>query len=108
MVIFLLSLTGIPPTVGFAGKLKLFVAVIDEGMIWLAVVAGLNAAVALFYYFRIAKALFFKDAAAEGVERQGSSIQGAFVVILCVLGLAVLYYGIYWNPLEVAAKAALP
>jgi len=68
----------------------------------------LNSAVALFYYFRIAKALFFKDPAAEGVERQGSSIQGLFVVILCVLGLAVLYYGVYWNSLEVVAKAALP
>jgi len=108
MVIFLLALTGLPPTVGFIGKWKLFVAVIDSGMIWLAVVAGLNSAVALFYYFRIAKALFFKDPAAEGVERQGSSIQGLFVVILCVLGLAVLYYGVYWNSLEVVAKAALP
>ncbi len=108
MVIFLLALTGLPPTVGFIGKWKLFVAVIDSGMIWLAVVAGLNAAVALFYYFRIAKALFFKDPAAEGIERQGSSVQGLFVVVLCVLGLAVLYYGVYWNSLEVAAKAALP
>jgi len=108
MVIFLLSLTGLPPTVGFIGKMKLFVAVIDQGMYWLALVAALNSVVALFYYFRIAKYLFFKDAVTEGIEARGGRIQGLFVCMLCVLGLATLYYGIYWGPIDEAVRAALP
>jgi len=108
MVIFLLSLTGIPPTIGFIGKWKLFVAVIDTGLYWLAVVAAVNSVIALFYYFRIAKALFFTSPAEGEIERQGSSVQGLFVVMLCVLGVAAVYYGLYWNGLEVATRAALP
>jgi NADH-quinone oxidoreductase subunit N len=108
MVIFLLSLTGIPPTIGFIGKWKLFVAVIDQGMYWLAVVAAVNSVVALFYYFRIAKALFFESPAEGEIERQGSSVQGLFVVLLCVLGVAAVYYGVYWNGIEVATRGALP
>ena len=108
MIIFLLSLTGIPPTIGFIGKLKLFVSVIDTGLYWLAIVAALNAVVALFYYFRIAKALFFKDPAAEGIEREGSTVQGLFVTVLCVLGIATVWFGIYWGGIEGMASAALP
>ena len=42
MGVFVISLTGIPPTVGFTGKYMLFAACIDSGFLWLAVVAGLN------------------------------------------------------------------
>jgi NADH-quinone oxidoreductase subunit N len=59
VVVFLLSLVGIPPTVGFFGKWYLFLAAWNAGFGWLTVVAALNAVVSLFYYFRIAKALYF-------------------------------------------------
>lgn len=108
MTVFLLSLTGIPPTIGFIGKWKLFVAVIDAGMYWLAVVAALNSVVALFYYFRIAKALFLEKEAPEGIELKGSTMQGLFVTVLCVLGVATVYWGIYWGGIEQLCAAALP
>ncbi len=108
MVIFLLSLTGLPPTIGFIGKFKLFVAVIDVQMYWLAVVAGINSVVALFYYFRFAKVMYFKDPGEKDLPVEGSSTQGLFVVVLCVLGVATIYYGVYWNWIEETAKAALP
>ncbi len=54
MLLFLLSLAGIPPTAGFIGKYYLFTAAMKAGYAWLAVLAVVMSAVSLFYYFRIA------------------------------------------------------
>ena len=64
-LIFLLSLGGIPPTIGFLGKWYVFGAAIDAGYGWLAVLGAINAAVSLFYYLRIAKAMFMSEADAD-------------------------------------------
>ena len=52
MVVFLLSLGGIPPTAGFIGKYYLFAAAMKAGYGWLAIIAVLMSAVSIFYYFR--------------------------------------------------------
>jgi len=59
MAVFLLSLVGIPPLVGFMGKLYVFAAVIEKGPSygWFAVVGALNAAIAAYYYFRILRTM---------------------------------------------------
>jgi len=59
MTLFLLSLAGIPPTVGFLAKFYVIGAAIQSKLVWLAVVAGLNSAIALYYYFRIVHQMFF-------------------------------------------------
>ena len=59
--VFLLSLTGIPPTAGFVGKLYLFAALINAKMFWLAIVAVLNSVVSLYYYVRILRNMFLRD-----------------------------------------------
>lgn len=53
MVLFLLSLTGIPPLFGFVGKLYLFTAAVEAGYLWLAVIAILNTVLALGVYLRL-------------------------------------------------------
>ncbi len=53
MVIFLLSLVGVPPLAGFVGKLLLFGSVIDGGYIWLAIIGILNSVLSLAVYLRI-------------------------------------------------------
>ena len=53
MVVFLLSLVGVPPLAGFVGKFLLFGAAIDAGFAWLAVVAILNSILSLAVYLRI-------------------------------------------------------
>ena len=53
MLIFMLSLGGIPPTAGFMGKFWIFSAAIESGHVWLAVIGVVNSAISLFYYFRI-------------------------------------------------------
>ena len=58
MAIFLLSLGGIPPTAGFAGKLVLFGGAMKAGYYWLAVIAVLNTAVSIYFYFRIVVAMW--------------------------------------------------
>lgn len=62
MTICLLSLTGIPPTVGFFGKYYVFVAAIKGNLVWLAVIGALNSAVAAFYYLRIIWYMYFREA----------------------------------------------
>ena len=112
MTVFLLSLTGIPPTVGFIGKYKLFYAALHEGLYWLVVVAAINAVIALFYYFRIVKALFLTFPA-EGTETEaqgsiGAPAQGIVVSVLAVLGMATLYFGVAWQGINVLVQNALP
>jgi NADH-quinone oxidoreductase subunit N len=61
MVIFLLSLGGIPPTAGFIGKYFLFAAAVQSGFGWLAIIAVLMSAVSMFFYFRIVVAMYLKE-----------------------------------------------
>ena len=91
LVVFLLSLTGIPPTAGFIAKYMLFVASIDAGFVWLAVVAALNTVVSLFYYFKIAKTLFLKSEEDAIFEAPRSAWLG-IAVIACAC--FTLWYGV--------------
>ena len=87
MLVFLLSLAGIPPTAGFIGKYYLFTAAMKAGYAWLAVLAVLASAVSLFYYFRIAAAMFFSEAEGARVE---SSFALTAAVAVCALGTIVV------------------
>ncbi len=60
MLLFMLSLGGIPPTAGFMGKFWLFGAAIDAGYVWLAVIGVLNSAISLYYYVRIVVFMYLK------------------------------------------------
>ena len=61
MVVFLLSLGGIPPTAGFIGKYYLFAAAIKSGYGWLAIVAVLMSAVSMFYYLKVVVAMYLRE-----------------------------------------------
>ncbi len=104
LVIFLLSLTGIPPTVGFYGKWLLFRTAIAGGFLWLAVLAAVNTVFSLFYYFKVAKVLFLKPAE----ESRGVTVRPAAVmaVVLVALGLLTLFFGVLPSALESLAGAS--
>src|SRR5262249_12807458 len=87
MLLFLLSLAGIPPTAGFIGKYYLFTAAMKAGYAWLAILAVVMSAVSLFYYFRIAAAMFFADGAAAELK---SSYALTAVIAVCAAGTLVL------------------
>ncbi|MGA7613590.1 MAG: NADH-quinone oxidoreductase subunit N [Thermoanaerobaculia bacterium] len=90
MVIFLLSLGGIPPLAGFLGKYFLFAAAIQAGYAWLAVIAVLMSAVSIYYYFRIVVAMYLKEGKpAEVVITRSLRFAVAFcLVATIVLGIA--------------------
>ena len=93
LVIFLLSLLGIPPTGGFVGKLQLFMAVIDKQIYWLAVLAGVNSAISAYYYFKLLKAMYLETPEGGVVRpfRAGAAnmaLLGFFALLVLVLGVA--------------------
>jgi len=95
MVIFLVSLTGLPPTVGFYGKLLLFYEGVDSGLAWLVVIAALNSVFSLFYYFRVVKALFLASA-----EEKPALSQPVLATLLAALSLFTIVTGLYNSPLQ--------
>ena len=97
----LVSLTGLPPTLGFFGKWQLFAAVIGGGYGWLAAVAGINTAVSLFYYFGPVKALFL---AGHGEDAPTVRAQPVLVGLLLLLTVWVLVGQVI--PFEVAESLA--
>jgi len=103
MALFLFSLTGLPPTIGFIGKFYLFSAVIQAKLYWLAVVGVLNSVVSLYYYAKIVKLMFFDEPADEqALSSQGFSFSG----VLVGLAAATVIFGIYWRFLSVWTSAS--
>ena len=105
LVIFLFSLTGIPPFAGFAGKYLIFAALVQRGGFWnvlLAVIGVVNSAVSLFYYARIIKAMYLEEA----VDERPLAVPAVYTGLLVALAVPVLVLGIYWAPLVRWAAAA--
>ena len=101
--IFLVSLTGLPPTAGFIGKLYLFIALVDANMITVAIIALLNTVVSLYYYIRVLKTMFL-DKTEKHVEINLSVLN---YVVLLLLIAPVLILGVYFTPLINFAKQSL-
>ncbi len=93
MVIFLFSLTGIPPLFGFVGKVYLFGAAIEAGYLWLAVIGILNSVLALGVYLRIVVPMY--QAAPEGCEPQAQTPHPALNAVLIVTAGVTLGMGLF-------------
>jgi NADH-quinone oxidoreductase subunit N len=92
--IFLLSLTGIPPTAGFISKFYMLLAAAKNGQhIWLIVFAVFCAAISAYYYFRVIQAMFFKEAG-ENTQTEWDITPG-FKVLLVLTCILILIIGIY-------------
>src|SRR6266446_2501888 len=104
MLVFLLSLAGIPPTAGFLGKYYIFLALIETGHYLLAVVATLYVAVAIYYYFRLVRSMFV----GEATEKAPISSSVGLRFALAVSGIMTLVIGIYPEPfLQLAQRSIL-
>ena len=95
MTIFMFSLTGIPPTAGFIGKMYLFAALINGGstFYWLAIVGVLNSVVSLYYYMRVVKVMYFQG----DRERDLYIPKGLSAGIILVTGIPSIIFGIRWS-----------
>jgi NADH-quinone oxidoreductase subunit N len=61
MLLFLLSLAGIPPLAGFVGKVGLFLSAVDRGLIGLVVIAVVNSVISLYYYLQVVRQMYLLD-----------------------------------------------
>ena len=85
ITVLFFSLAGVPPTGGFFGKLFVFGAAVETGLIWLAIVGVLLSAVSAYYYLRVIWIMWFNDAAPaferEGLGRLGLTASGAALLM---------------------------
>jgi NADH-quinone oxidoreductase subunit N len=104
MLVFLLSLAGIPPTAGFLGKYYIFLSLIETRHYMLAVVATLYVAVAIYYYFRLVRSMFVGDL----TQKEPVASSAGLGLALAASGIMTLVIGIYPEPfLQLAQKALL-
>lgn len=90
-LLFMFSLAGVPPTVGFYAKLSVLQAIISVGYVWLAVVAVVFSLIGAFYYLRIVKLMYFD----EPESHAPISPHGDVELLISANGLAVLVFGIF-------------
>jgi NADH-quinone oxidoreductase subunit N len=94
MLVFLLSLAGIPPLGGFYGKYFIFLSLMETGHYVLATAAVLYAVVALYYYLRVANAMFMHPAASDEPLATPTTMNLA----LGVTAAATVLIGLFPNP----------
>ena len=102
MLVFMLSMAGVPPTVGFLGKYLIFSAAVQSGEVWLTVIAVLCSAISAYYYLRVIVYMYMRDAVRE--FKVASAIPAFFVV--AVTTIVTLQFGILPSIIINAAKKA--
>lgn len=103
--IFLVSLTGLPPTAGFIGKLYLFAALLNSGWVWLAIVGAINSVISLYYYARVFRNMYLRsDERHPDLALEFS--YGQKMIVMALL-FPVLLFGLYFPPLVQLAQASL-
>jgi NADH-quinone oxidoreductase subunit N len=106
MAVFMLSLVGIPPLAGFMGKYYLFSSAIEQGYIWLVVVAILTSVVSLYYYLGVVRQMYFQTSPQENAVAITMTPALKTALIISVIG--VLLFGIFPHIfLNLASQAAM-
>lgn len=103
MSICMLSLAGIPPMAGFAGKFYLFSGAIQSGYLWLALIGLIMSMVSVYYYLGVAKVMYIGENESELPVKTGSG--GVIALWVCVI--ATIAIGIYPGPLSEFAGYAI-
>ena len=90
-LLFMFSLAGVPPTVGFYAKLSVLQAIMGAGYVWLAIVAVLFSLVGAFYYLRIVKLMYFDEPASDAPITPHGDVE----LLISANGMAILALGIF-------------
>lgn len=98
----MVSLTGVPPTVGFMAKIYIFGAAINTGFAWLAVIGVLNSVVSAYYYLRVIKVMYLSTPQVDEKINSPTSLQLAAVATAA----GILIFGIFPRPLLDLVKTA--
>jgi NADH-quinone oxidoreductase subunit N len=94
MLIFLLSLAGVPPLAGFIGKLYIFVAAVKEGLYLLIAVGLINVVISMYYYLIVVKKMYVS----EPRERSPLRVSGPIKVVVYICLAGTLAIGVYPQP----------
>jgi NADH-quinone oxidoreductase subunit N len=104
LMVSVFSLAGIPPTIGFTGKLLVFVAAMEKGHFTLVLIAMINVVISLYYYLLIIKAAYLEEPAEElpplSLSPQVKILAGLLVCVMVVAGIFPTYL------IELASAAA--
>jgi len=98
MLLIMLSLTGIPPTVGFYAKFRVLEALIQVDRMWLAILAVVFSVIGAFYYLRVIRMMFF-ESAPENASHATRAFSRSEMALLSLNGVAVLLLGVYPVPI---------
>jgi NADH-quinone oxidoreductase subunit N len=103
MLIFLFSLTGIPPMAGFIGKFYIFKSAVQAGLVWLAVAGVLFSAVSAYFYLRVIMQMYMYDPKEEFALVQSP----ALALALAISVTAVIVIGVYPSAVLEFARASV-
>src|SRR5215475_467722 len=104
MVVFMLSLAGIPSLAGFTGKFFLFSAAVEKGYVWLVIIAALNSTVSIYYYAGVLVQMYM----GEGTrEVQGVSHRPYLLVTLLVTVVGTVALGLFPSWAHELARSAM-
>jgi len=91
--VLLLSLAGVPPTIGFMGKFYLFLSLVESGLVWLAIVAVINSAISVYYYFRVIMYMYWKEPSSGNVKLRNVDFLVLFLALIAIiLGIFAPFY----------------
>lgn len=99
MLIFMVSLAGLPPTAGFIGKLYVFMSAVEAGLPWLAAVALIFAVISAYYYLRLVMVMYMREPSALSSTSPRMVMSPALSIVLACAVAGVVIFGIYPNPL---------
>ena len=105
MTIFMVSLTGLPPTAGFIGKFYIFASLIKGGssFYWLVFAGAINSVISLYYYLKVVKVMFLDGDKKDVILNP----ELPMFTMLMVTVIPSMLLGIYWSPLANWVKSSL-
>lgn len=93
--IILLSLAGLPPTVGFFGKLYLIIAAIEQGFVWIAIMAMVSSAIGVYFYLRPIVVMYMMEGSITPINKNSYLTQS----VALVMAMAMIIFGVLASPL---------
>src|SRR5690606_28705681 len=108
MTVMMLSLAGIPMTLGFIGKFYVLAVGVQTGLWWLTAAVVIGSAIGLYYYLRVAVSLYLNAPQQLNRDAPTNSQYSAGGIVVLISALLVLIFGIYPQPLIDIVQHAMP
>ncbi|NLC06682.1 MAG: NADH-quinone oxidoreductase subunit N [Syntrophomonadaceae bacterium] len=102
LLICMLSMAGIPPLAGFAGKFYLFSAVIDQGFLWLAIIGLVMSMISVYYYLSVARVMYL----GQVTDYSAIKVNGSMKLLLYGCMILSIILGVYPDALAQIANTA--